>query len=319
MTAMPRRPAPSAAAPLRRRSAAVVAVALLLATTVLTALTACAPDPVPTTDCTHYGLAADDPRARPHTVTRATQETDGDQTQAGALGRLDQSFTHGDTTSSFHVVDGGVDPSRPVGLVVDLHGDGGAEFYEPGGRTTCLAAVAASHNALLAVPLTPDGAEDRTWWQEIGPNLRWLRALTEEKLLTDLPVARDRVTWMGYSGGAEMMTYGVLSGARDLVTGGAVMIGGGGAPDALVQPATARQKKDLPLWWATGSNDVGTDPNADFDALRAAREGQGFYEERGFRRTRLHVVQGRDHFDMPDAAILDELLGAEEPSPTATR
>lgn len=313
MTAMPTRaPRPRATTRRWRTAAVVVAVTVLVAVVALVAVRAFrAPGP-PTTDCTHYGLAADDARAHPHTVTRATRDTAEDQTQAGPLGRLDQSFTDRGVTSRYHVIDGGVDTSRPVGLVVDLHGDGGAEFYEPGGRSTCLAAVAASHNALLAVPLTPDSGGSCTWWEKLRPNLRWLRALTEKELLRNSPVQREHVTWLGYSGGAEMLSYGVLSDARDLVTGGAVMVGGGGAPEALGTAPTDQQKRDTRLWWFTGADDDGTDPNSSFDAVGAATSGKAFYTHQGFRSTRLELLPGHDHFDMPDAAILDELLAAQE-------
>ncbi|WP_243635612.1 hypothetical protein [Kocuria tytonicola] len=301
-----------------RTAAVVAAVAVLVMAGVLVAVNPFRAAAPATTDCTAYGLAADDPRAHPHTVTRATQETAEDQTQAGPLGRLDQSFTDRGVTSRFHVIDGGVDTSRPVGLVVDLHGDGGAEFYEPGGRSTCLAAVAASHNALLAVPLSPDSNGDRTWWENMRVNLGWLRALTTKELLRNSPVQHDLVTWMGYSGGAEMLSYGVLSDARDLVSHGAVMVGGGGAPDALGTAATDNEKRNLRMWWCTGAEDDGSDPDSDFDAVRAATRGHGFYQQRGFQRTRLELLPGHDHFDMPDALILDELLSASEASPHAT-
>ena len=319
MTAMPKTwPRQGSSAPGWRPVAVAAAVFLVVAVlvdaAVLLVVNPFRAAEIPTTDCTRYGLSADDPRAHPHTVTRATGDTGEDQTQAGALGRLDRSFTDRGVTSSYHLIDGGVDTTRPVGLVVDLHGDGGAEFYEPGGRSTCLAAVAASHNALLAVPLSPDSRGERTWWQDLRTNLAWLRALTEDELLGTTPVDPGQVTWMGYSGGAEMLSYGVLASARNLVTGGAVMVGGGGAPESLGTRATEQQKRDMRLWWFTGSQDTGTDPEADFDAVGAATEGQDFYEQRGFTRTRLEILPGHDHFDMPDAAILDELLTAESSS-----
>lgn len=298
--------------------AVLVLLLVLIAAAVLVAVNPFTSAQVPTTDCTRYGLSADDSRAHPHTVTLPTQQTDEDQTQAGALGALQQSFTSHGTTSRYHVVDGGVDTSRPVGLVVDLHGDGGAEYTEPGGRTTCLAAVAASHNDLLVVPLTPDCTGYCTWWRDLRPNLRWLRALVTQRLLTDLPVQEDRVSWIGYSGGAEMLSYGVLSGARDLVTGGAAMVGGGGSPGSLMSAADEQQKKALKMWWFTGADDDGTDPDSDFDAVEAATRGQRFYEKRGFEQTRLELLPGHDHFDMPDAAILDELLGAQDAQPTTS-
>lgn len=284
---------------------------VLIASAVLVAVNPLRSADAPTTDCTTYGLSSDDPRAHPHTVTLPTRDTDEDQTQAGALGALQQTFTSRGVMSKYHVLDGGVDTSRPVGLVVDLHGDGGAEYSEPGGRTTCLAAVAASHNDLLVVPLTPDCRGACTWWEELRPNLRWLRALVQERLLPDLPVQRDRVSWIGYSGGAEMLSYGVLSSARDLVSGGAAMVGGGGAPDSLDSPATSAQKQDLLMRWYAGEDDDGTDPNSDFNAVRAAREGQRFYEKSGFKRTKLSLMPGHNHFNMPDATILDNLLTDE--------
>lgn len=303
--------------------ALVLPLVLILAVTLIVVNPFRTEDPAAqdaTTDCTPYGLEATDPRADPPTVTTDARPTTGSSTgageqdpnRAGDLGELEQSFTHQGMTSRYHVIDGGVDPSEPVGLVIHLHGDGGAEYADPSGRTTCLAAVAASHNALLAVPLTPDCTGRCTWWDELRPNLQWLRALVEDRLLTDLPVERDRLTWMGYSGGAEMLSYGILSDARDLVTSGAVMVGGGGAPRSLQEPATQEQRDALRLWWFTGRQDDGTDRAADFDAVAAATEGQRFYDDRGFQRTRLMILPERDHFDMPDARILDELMNAEE-------
>ena len=70
------------------------------------------------------------------------------------------------------------------------------------------------------------------------------------------------------------------------------------------------------MWWVTGLLDDGSDPASDFDAVTAATEGQRFYEKRGFTRTRLELMPHRDHFNMPDAEILDELLAADEPTPS---
>lgn len=326
---MPTSPARTDAKPVRwRLILALVLPLVLIAAVILVVVNPFrGEDPTaqePTTDCTPYGLEADDPRAHPRTVTAdggaatgsaagsAAASDEQDSSRAGALGQLEQSFTHQGVTSRYHVIDGGVDASEPVGLVIHLHGDGGAEYADTTGRTTCLAAVAASHNALLVVPLTPDCAGRCTWWEELRPNLQWLRALVEDRLLTDLPVERDRLTWMGYSGGAEMLSYGVLSDARELVSAGAAMVGGGGAPRTLQEPATAQQREEQRLWWFTGSEDDGTDPAASFDAVAAATRGQRFYDDRGFEQTRLEILPERDHFDMPDARILDELLSAQD-------
>lgn len=292
-------------------SRVAVTVALLLAT--VTALSPLLVPHTPTTggsaaDCTKYGLNADDPRAHPEHTVGVGYRTGSAVSEAGPLGSMARSFTANGRTGQYHVIDAGVDPNRPVGLVIHLHGDGAQEYHNPSGRTTCLAAVAASHNDLLVVPRTPDTTGVPTWWEDLEGQRKWLTALVTERLLPDLPVERERVTWTGYSGGAEMLSYGILAGPRDLVTAGAAMIGGGGAPDALDTPATRQQRKDLQMWWITGRRDDGTDPASTFDAVDVARSGAEFYGEEGFRRVRLDLLPGHDHFDMPDARILDNLL-----------
>ena len=291
-------------------SRVAVSVALLLAT--VTALSPLLTPHPPITgaaaDCTRYGLAPDDPRAHPEHVVGAGHRTGSAVSDAGPLGATARSFTANGRTGRYHVIDAGVDPARPVGMVIHLHGDGAQEYHDPSGRTTCLAAVAASHNDLLVVPRTPDTTGVPTWWEDLGGQRKWLTALVTERLLPDLPVDRDRVTWTGYSGGAEMLSYGILAGPRELVTAGAAMIGGGGAPSALNSPASRQQREDLRMRWVTGRRDTGADPAASFDAVRAARSGARFYADEGFRHVRLDLLPDRDHFDMPDARILDDLL-----------
>lgn len=261
-------------------------------------------------DCTAYGLSEDDPRANPTRILDASYRARGPYPEAGELGEMAQTFSSNGLTGQYHVIDGGVDTDRPVGLVIHLHGDGAREYHDPSGRTTCLAAVAASHNALLVVPRTPDRTEEPTWWEDLEGNRDWLTALVEQELSENLPVDTERITWMGYSGGAEMLSYGILAGPRELVTGGAAMVGGGGAPEALDSTATESQLETMPLWWITGEEDDGSTSSAPFDAVSAAIAGAEFYDSEGFERVNLDIVSGHDHFDMPDAQILDDLMDA---------
>lgn len=283
-------------------------LAVLLAAVLVLAVTRPWAEDAPTTDCTAYGLAADDPRAQAPAVHLPQEADEEHGTQAGELGSLLNGFEHDGRSSSYHVIDGGVDADRPVGAVIHLHGDGAQEFYAPQGKASCLAAVAASHNALLVVPRTPDCTGECTWWQNLGSNREWLEALVQQ-LPHELPIERQHITWSGYSGGAEMLSYGILPRSPDLVTAGALMIGGGGAPPTLPR-TSASALSDQPLWWATGAEDDGTDPAADFDAREAASEGHELYAARGLERTRLDLLPDHDHFDMPAARLLDELLVA---------
>lgn len=262
--------------------------------------------------CTTYGLAADDPRAEPTQIIDASFRAGSTYSAAGELGEMAQTYNHNGLTGQYHVIDGGVNTDEPVGLVMHLHGDGAREYHDPSGRTTCLAAVAASHNALLVVPRTPDRAQEPTWWENLNGNRDWLTSLVNDRILQDYPVDRERITWMGYSGGAEMLSYGILAGPRDLVTEGAALVGGGGAPEALDTAATESQMENMPLWWITGEEDDGSTQSAPFDAVSAAVAGADFYDDEGFERVDLELLAGHDHYDMPDARILDDLLKTAE-------
>lgn len=269
-------------------------------------------DEATSVSCTDYGLAADDPRAEPTQIIDASFRAGSTYSAAGELGEMAQTYSHNGLTGQYHVIDGGVNTDEPVGLVMHLHGDGAREYHDPSGRTTCLAAVAASHNALLVVPRTPDRGHEPTWWENLDGNRDWLTSLVNDRILQDYPVDQERITWMGYSGGAEMLSYGILAGPRDLVTAGAAMVGGGGAPLELDKGATESQRDSMTLWWITGEEDDGSSESAPFDAVSAAVAGAEFYDDEGFQDVDLELLAGHDHYDMPDARILDDLMKSTE-------
>lgn len=218
-------------------------------------------------------------------------------------------FAEGTRESSWLRFSCGVDADRPDGVVVHLHGDGAGEIDNPDGDLSELAETANSRNMVLLAPRTPDSAEGETWWRELEPNTGWLRAFVSAHAPAGVPV-----WWTGYSGGAEMISYGVLAQAPDLVTGGALLMGGGGTneeTDARVSrwQGLPLQAASLPLRWAVGENDDGTTSTDGFDALRAARRGSEFWRDAGFGNVDLQVLVGRGHYDLPQASLLGRLLG----------
>lgn len=320
---------------IRRRMAALVAfllVALLIAAGVFSSLFAGKGEGFDAAaDCTPYGIPAGDPLAQAEPVMVSTslqfpfqssptptdspwgpvppwESGDFEEAEGVALGRDFADGRRGRTEGSYHLFTRGVDFSRPVGLLVHLHGDGAEEYHVPGGLSACLAAVAQNHNMITLIPRTPD-LRSMTWWRDLRPNVAWVDSLVAE-VSAEHGVAEGATWWMGYSGGAELISYGLIPYRAESVTGGAIMLGGGGAPEGVRLEVPLSLRENMPLHWVTGLRDDGTDPREPFDAIEAAREGSQWYRERGFEQVHTNFPPEHDHFSLPQAAILRGILDA---------
>ena len=178
-----------------------------------------------------------------------------------------------------------------------------------------LAVAAQARNLMLVAVNTPDTdgrGDGYTWWEDCKGNGKFFRAL-HKHLVARHPDVDSTTLWLiGYSGGAEFITYELLDrGIEGMARGGAVIIGGGGA-DAPV----ARKKKARPCigstamhWWV-GELDVdGATNPPEWSALGAAEEGVAAYRAAGFD-THLHVLPGVDHEGYDAVACLARALPA---------
>lgn len=247
------------------------------------------------TNCTYWGLAANDARSTPADLPEESDPANGVY--------LDETFSTEMVSSQYHLFADGIDFSRPVGLVVRLHGDGAYEFEHPEGLVRCLAAVASSHNMALLAPVAP--AYEQRWWLEMSETQPWLMSLVDGTI-AEHGLDPDNVWWMGYSGGAEFLTYSLALTEPERISGGAIMVGGGGAPETSFTPS--HSDPDTPMLWTVGTADDGSTDLAPFDALTASQEGAAFYEDADFGDVDLELFDGVDHFLMPQAAILDTAL-----------
>ncbi|OLT53744.1 hypothetical protein BJF89_02755 [Corynebacterium sp. CNJ-954] len=206
----------------------------------------------------------------------------------------------------------------PKGVLVHLHGDGAGEFDLDGGgddggepTLTEIAQVAASRDMVLIAPRTPDHRRGETWWRKLDRNLRWLNALVDDRVHGENGLDPGNVWWSGYSGGAEMLSYGVLRSARELVSGGAVLMAGGGAPEETPDPDA--EPLTVPLRWYVGDLDDGTRSADGFDALSAAAGGSAWHQAAGAEGVGLHILPGVAHLDFPQAEVLDRVLPPSAP------
>lgn len=200
-----------------------------------------------------------------------------------------------------------------------------------------LAQVAAEFN-MLSVPVLSPGSlrEPRltdgdsyappltyNWWVRARSNGRMVRALIEEIALA-YKVDMSRVWLAGYSGGAEFLSYELLSHDIDWIRGGgATFIGGGGADGV---PARVRERAalnpsshaHLVMSWHVGVLDgrspsgrrrMATSAEGSWSARIAVQEGSAFYEGLGAR-TLLQVTPGRGHTGYPIASLVGADLAA---------
>lgn len=200
-----------------------------------------------------------------------------------------------------------------------------------------LAQVAAEFN-LLSVPVLSPGSlrEPRltdgdsyappltyNWWVRARSNGRMVRALIEEIALA-YKVDMSRVWLAGYSGGAEFLSYELLSHDIEWIRGGgATFIGGGGADGV---PVRVREQaalnpsshEHLLMSWHVGVLDgrspsarrrMATSSEGSWSARIAVQEGSAFYEGLGAR-TVLQVTPGRGHTGYPIASLVGADLAA---------
>lgn len=230
-----------------------------------------------------------------------------------------ESFTSSSRTSQFHLYAAGRPTGTPLGLVVQLHGDGAGEFPTPTGGTLKLYNdVAKQYGMLMLAPRSPDATGVRTWWENSYSPV-WLLALLDH-VRSVYSIDSTKIWFMGFSGGAEVQTYWLLSDySNRFGTGGNIMLGGGGAAGLVFgrQP-TAAFKTTQRLHWAVGGNDL--DDGEGFNAFAASQGGFDRYGTEGFTIRSREVIPGMDHFqsewDGP-RVLADQLALAYPPQGSA--
>lgn len=220
----------------------------------------------------------------------------------------------GGLAGTYHLYGAGL-PTSGAGLVVHLHGDGAYEYLNPTDNY-CLAgnrgmvAVAKAKGYALLVPKAPDTTGTVTWWEAGARNAQWLAELMQSVYAT-YGIDNSKVWLVGYSGGAEFISYYFVPayGKARIAGGGALILGGGGGPPAVTPVGwDSTFKAAFPMSWVTGGQDDGTYSDDGFDALTAASAGRTYYQGQGFTTT-LQTPAGIGHeIDGMFGPALDDLL-----------
>ncbi|MGY1748712.1 hypothetical protein [Modestobacter sp. SYSU DS0511] len=224
------------------------------------------------------------------------------------------SFSAAGYTADYRVFAEGVDPAKPIGLLVYADGTGEYGIENPTqsyaiGGSNGLAAVARAHNMVLVAPFSPNRSCQCWERGDAAGYANYLAALIAE---TKAQYGAGELWFSGYSSGAQAATRFVFPAHPGLWSGGGgvIAIGGGGAPAGRATiPADVKGK--VVLRWDTGALDTGA--GGGFNALSGpygAQAGQQWYSAQGLN-TRLVAPAGVGHnrsgqFGAIVAAFLDE-------------
>ena len=253
-------------------------------------------------------------QATPSATFQSAQAT---QAASGvAATRTNQTFlsytSPAGTTSQYHVYAEGVDFSKPVGVVFYFDGDywrnDQSKVYDPSGELAQMAASAAAQNMLFVPIISPDTNRydaGVTWWEDMERNGEFFRSFASSFIAAN-GVDSSNVWTMGYSGGAEFITYELNTKPQTWRNGGgSIMVAGGGLDEGTPSAAL----KSQPMFWYANSNDgTGETYPQTWSARGAVEGGYNAYRNAGYTNASATVLNGSGHFDYNFSEILSNSL-----------
>ena len=265
-------------------------------------------------------VAQQTPAATQNAATPAAQPAQSAQAAQSASGvaatRTNQTFlsytSPAGTTSQYHVYAEGVDFSKPVGVVFYFDGDywrnDQSKVYDPSGELAQMAASAAAQNMLFVPVISPDASRydaGVTWWEDMERNGEFFRSFASSFIAAN-GVDSSNVWTMGYSGGAEFITYELNTKPQTWRNGGgSIMIAGGGLDEGTPSAAL----KSQPMFWYANSNDGSGETYPQTWSARGAVEGgYNAYRNAGYTNASATVLNGSGHFDYNFSQILSNSL-----------
>ncbi|WP_199582482.1 hypothetical protein [Blastococcus sp. TF02-09] len=178
---------------------------------------------------------------------------------------------------------GGIDPSRPVGLVVYADGTGEYGVDNPSssyalGGSSGLIAVARNRNMVTLAVESPDQSCECWHTGDTSRNADFLAELIE-KQLRSYPISE--VWLVGFSSGAQEITRFLVPRHPELLRlgGGWVVFGGGGPAAESGSKVTAQRMAGVRGHWFTGTADTAVPLTASWGAAA----GERWYGARGVR------------------------------------
>ena len=226
-----------------------------------------------------------------------------------------QSYTSpAGTTSQYHVYANNLDYSKPVGVVFYFDGDywqrDESKVYTPDeGMLAAMGKIANARNMVFVPVISPDtnaSGDGITWWEDMDANGEFFRSFAKS-FVSENNLDASQVWAMGYSGGAEFITYELTDHNTSWRNGGgSIMVAGGDSDGSVDADATT---KASPMYWWVGANDTSGNTNpVTWSARGAVESGYNAYLGAGFSDARVKLIDGFSHHDYDLPHILASSL-----------
>jgi hypothetical protein len=237
----------------------------------------------------------------------------------GMTDSLDVPFTASNgRTSTYHRYAANLSSTQPLGLMIQLHGDGAFEYLNPDstyslGGTSGIIAQARYRNMICVPAYSPDRTGTVTWWESGAANSVYIRELIESLYAQYPNINPGRVWLVGYSGGSQQIAQYFMPAQSNVMSGGGAMIfGGGGVPVVTEIPYASGLLTNFKMKWYTGLLDNGTnttDSPGLYDALSDSQAAAPYYASKGFTTVLENPAGVNHHIDTTAPGGFGPLLG----------
>jgi hypothetical protein len=216
----------------------------------------------------------------------------------GATGAIEYSFTasNGKAANYKAVIPADIGANKSYGMLVYLHGDGGADYTW---LWNTIVTVAQKNHLIPVAVMSPTANENGpSWWWDADNNAVFLDEVLNSQLLARYNIKQSQVIFSGASGGPTFMNGPWLRHFASNYRGGAVLFCSGLVTTAYSFVGSEDFKRNFLMYYYSGTEDF---------LLTGAYQAIAYYQSNGMT-VRADFPAGEGHCTY--SAYIDQLLDA---------
>ncbi len=170
----------------------------------------------------------------------------------GKIGTFEQSFSasNGKSSTWKTTIPDDLSPTKPYGLSIYLHGDGGGDYSWV---FDSLVKTSKKQNLIGIVVKAPN--IERRWYNGGLANAKFLDELIEKELLAKYNIDKTRIYFIGTSGGSQFLSGQFIPNYGSKYNSGALLLCGGPKNWQNTISSTPEFISKFKFYWYSGTND----------------------------------------------------------------